>query len=162
MEKAIRDMADKLHPEREFTVRVDRLEWITNELLQIYRDRDRCMQIARRSGLEEDRVFARAYRNFANSSTRKAKGTYIKAQLAKYKNDPKKFWETISQVLPKRTKKKWVKLIDSDGNMTPDERVSAIINKFFSEIGGTTLYYDCICICYMCLCDDVKGSGLGY
>ena len=49
---------------------------------------------------EENKKHMRKARNLANVSVKLARADYIKEQLHTYKNDPKKFWKKIAEIIP--------------------------------------------------------------
>ena len=78
----------------------DRPEWLTADLIEIMKDRDRAMKLACKSKLTSDKKNARVLRNHVNKAVKAAKSEYLLTKLDTYKKDPKKFWQAINDILP--------------------------------------------------------------
>ena len=73
----------KLHP------------WLTNELLELQRDREYFFDRARKTNNPGDWFIASRLRNRVNQAVRSAKADYIKGELEHCQHDPKKYWRVI-------------------------------------------------------------------
>ena len=83
-------IADKIIPEKHYAVNNDLPAWLTPELLNLKKDRDYFFKKAKITGEEGDWFIARTLRNRTNIAMRTAKADYIKEQLQKNKENPKK------------------------------------------------------------------------
>ena len=138
LENVIRENINAMCPQRNFRVKEIREAWITDELLEEINDKDNYLRIARNSGLEEDWVFARRERNRVGRLVRDAKATFVKEQQREHKDDPKKFWKTISSIIPsKNSKQGKVSLVNqSDLEEVAEDKVADYVNDFFGSIGS--------------------------
>ena len=62
---------------------------------------------------------------------------FIKNELNNHFNDPKKFWDNVTSILPSNTAgSNYIRLRNKDTNdIIEDDKTSEFINDFFSEIG---------------------------
>ena len=69
---------------------------------------------------------------------RQAKASYIKDNLLSFKNDSKKFWRTIHEVVPNNKKKtsKTNLINQTTSTPIPSNEVSNFINNYFASIGA--------------------------
>ena len=98
MRENIENEIDDMCPMRRFTVKKYDDPWITNEIIEMIRDRDELFRFARRSGKEEDWRVAKAVRNEVAGYIRNAKADFLVEQQNSNFDDPKKFWRNISAV----------------------------------------------------------------
>ena len=78
------------------------------------------------------------YRNCLNSALRNAKKRYFKLEFAKHRNNPKQTWETLNQLLQKKTSNKELpnKFVSDLGeDVENDISISKEFNQYFAEIG---------------------------
>ena len=73
----IKQITDTMCPLKEFKVNKLKEAWITNELLELIKDKDRALSWAKRTGREEDWSTARSLRNNAIKALRKAKSDFV-------------------------------------------------------------------------------------
>lgn len=123
-------------PVRHFKVKEREVPWITNELIELINDKDRALSKAKKSNKTEDWKKARKLRNDANKATKIAKAKYIQNNLYRFSGDVKKFWKTISELIPKTKKQDKLQLINhKDGILIPEEDTANYVNNYFSSIG---------------------------
>ena len=70
--------------------------------------------------------------------TKHAKSNFIKDNLNNYKNDSKKFWKSLSDILPSKSNKISQKIFlkDTMNNQITDDKIAAnMMNDFFTSIG---------------------------
>ena len=77
-------------------------QWFNLDIIKMMRERDRYYKKARRYNNEDVWSIARFWRNEVNSAVKSYKSNKIKAELEVNKNSPKKFWENIREILPKK------------------------------------------------------------
>ena len=78
-------------------------------------DKDKLLQKAKKSGKEADWVAAREARNRVGRDLENLRADFLKNQQEANKNDPKKFWSTISSIFPgKKGKSSKIWLKDQD------------------------------------------------
>lgn len=129
-------LLDKCCPFKTITVKKDRPTYISDELIQMGKERDRLFKIACKSNTTEDWVIAREQRQRVNYAIRNAKRKYILENMYKCKGDSRKFWNNINILLPKKQSAEIKSVIDRVNN-TELTGVEAgnFINKYFCEIG---------------------------
>ena len=124
-------------PIKNFKVNKSREPWITNEALEAIKDKDRLLRRARRSGREDDWVSAKRERNRVGREIENLRAEYLKSKQEEFKSDPKKFWKSISSIIPNKkqgTGEIWLKDPSSGRDIVKDE-VPGYINTFFTDIG---------------------------
>ena len=137
MERTILEQANYFCPLKHFRVKALREPWITNEAVESIRDKDKLLKKAKRTGREEDWVEARLARNRVGRDLENLRADFLREQQEVNKNDPKKFWKTISTIFPGKkgkTSKIWLK---NHRNDTQIEQIDTAnyINTFFTNIG---------------------------
>ena len=122
---------------KRFRVKVTNKPWITHELIEQIKDKDRALKMAKQSNKADDWVRARRLRNDCLKNVRNAKSEFIKNEIDNHRNDPRKFWDMISSILPSNSKSNnYIKLKNHISNeLITDELTSEYINEFFSGIG---------------------------
>ena len=96
----IKSYLDRVCLQKQFSVREFREPWVTNELIEEIKDKDRALQVAKRSGLEEDWVRAKAARNRVGRLIVQAKSDFLIDQQEQLEEDPNKFWRLIKSIVP--------------------------------------------------------------
>ena len=93
--------------------------------------------MAKRSGRIEDWEEAKRLRNKVGRDLENLRADFLKNQQEINKDDPKKFWRTVSSIIPKNKAKSgtiWLK--DKPGDVrVPTQQSAAFVNKFFTNIG---------------------------
>ena len=105
--KNIETTIDKKCPTKHFKIKQVKDPWITNEILEAIHDKDLLLARAKRSDLQVDWEIARRRRNEVKNLTKHAKSNFIKDNLVEHKNDSKKFWKSLSNILPTKANKKY-------------------------------------------------------
>ena len=139
MENRIREHLNRVAPQKEFRVKEVREPWVTNEILEEIKDKDRVLREARQSGLAGDFVRARMERNRVGRLIEQAKADFLKDQQEELVDDPKKFWRLVKSILPGKGKsRRKITLADRKEGKdmeVEDTDTANYINKFFSGIG---------------------------
>ena len=112
--------------------------WLTNEALEAIRDKDNLLRKAMRTRNERDWAIARESRNRIGRDLRNLRSEFLLNQQTIHKDDPKKFWSTISSIIPgKRGPSKLIWLKDEKSAQDIDQdKVSQYMNSFFTNIGS--------------------------
>ena len=92
MLQAITAMADNLCPIKTFKINKARPPWMTNEILEIMKDRDYYYKKARTLSLADDWNIARNLRNRVGKMIKNLKADLIQNNLKELANDYKRFW----------------------------------------------------------------------
>ena len=111
--------------------------WISNEILEAIKDKDRLLSKAKRSDKQNDWTIARQRRNEVKRLVKEAKSEFIKDNLIQHENNSKKCWHSLKDVLPSQnTKNSKIILKNSDGNLIENPKIMANhMNDFFTSIG---------------------------
>ena len=138
IEEKIRDFLNHTCPLREFKVKEVREAWITDEILEEIKDKDYYLKIARTTRDERDWALARRERNRVGKLVRTARANFVKEQQREFRSDPKKFWTTISSVIPNnKQSQNIIRLVDkATGTEMEEKEVANSGNNFFSSIGS--------------------------
>lgn len=91
MERNILQSADIHCPYREHRERKELKPWLTPDLLETLKERDRLYRVAKRTNDPNDWILARKARNSSNQGIRNAKNEFVKAQLVTNEADPENF-----------------------------------------------------------------------
>ena len=133
----ILDAADTLCPTKEFKFSKEKPIWITNELIAIMKERDNRLKDYLKVKTEDNKKRMRKARNLANVSVKLARAEYIKDQLHTFRNDPKKFWKKIADIIPnsKTNNSNFSNIHDDNNNLISPDNLASYVNCFFSDIG---------------------------
>ena len=137
MYKVISEEIEAMCPIKSFRVDEFKEVWMTNEAVEAIRDKDRLLKRAKRSGKEEEWLEAKRVRNRVGRDIENLRADFLKNQQETNKYDPKKFWKSISSVLPGKkgkSSKIWLKHEDT-GEEVPQHLTADFVNKFFTNIG---------------------------
>ena len=80
----------------------------------------------------------RKARNLTNMAVKNARADYIKEQLELYKNDSKKFWKNIAQIIPGRKSnivRNFNNIHDDTNGIINPNNLADHVNHYFSDIG---------------------------
>ena len=112
--------------------------WVTNEILELIKDKDRLLRRAKKRNNENDWQLAREARNNTNLQIRHAKANFIQENLNTNQNNSNKFWQNIHDILPnsKKNNSGKMSLKDSNSNFILDDKSMAnTLNSYFTTIG---------------------------
>ena len=139
MQTKILDENNTMCPMKSFKVNERREVWITNEALEAIKDKDNAMKRAKRTGFQEDWDIARRERNRVGREIENLRVNYLKQQQTDHKDDPKKFWKSVSTVIPNQKSNSgtiWLKETVQSADI-PSNQAATYINKFFTEVGSS-------------------------
>ena len=128
---------DRMCPTRSFCIKNYRPDWMTNELIELIKDRDYFYRKAKVTGDSDFWNIAKFLRNKANYYIRQAKREFILNELRENENNAKQFWKTIREIIPsgKNSAKQDI-LLKSDGEKVGRDRTSHFINDYFVNVGN--------------------------
>ena len=128
---------DSLCPIRNLMVPKCKPDWLTNDLVQLMRKRDKAYGRARKH--KTDQVLWRKatfLRNRVESLIKQHKKNKIQLELQQNRLNPNKFWNSIRTILPNDKGQNITKLEDPiNGNVHEGEQLAVHINSFFANIG---------------------------
>ena len=134
----IKDTIDVLCPMKDFHFSNDKPDWLTNDIIILMKERDRCLRKYAKTKLEKDKIDMRKIRNLVNTSVKKARIDYIKEKLEIHKNDPKKFWKHISNLIPNnknKSQQNFANIQDDSNDLIGQDVLADHVNYYFSNIG---------------------------
>ena len=138
LEDIIRENIDKMCPLKDFKTKQKKEPWITNELIELIKDKDALLKRAKKRKDKQLWIEAKRLRNHCIRRLRVAKAEYIKENLDNNIGDQKKFWKNIQDVLPSKKKNgnSIIKLMDKNsGKQIEENDTATYINDFFVNIG---------------------------
>lgn len=124
-------------PLKSITVKKDRPLYITNVIIEMGHERDRLFKVAMNLNTENSWKMARRQRTVTNYAIKKAKSMYFKEKLKECKDDSRKFWRQIKELIPDE-KSKDIEIITDKGNGADlkGKEAGNYINKYFCEISS--------------------------
>ena len=134
-ENMLKRMLDITCPVKEFKVLDKPDPWMTNYLIERINDKNSLLLEARTSTSILTWRRARMLKNLVNEELDTARKKYYCELSDALVKDSKKFWSTLKDIIPSKSKSKTINLVNNFGNSTPLEETSAQINSFFAEIG---------------------------
>ena len=131
---------DESCPTNTFRVRESRETWVTNELLEEIKDKDRALRTAKRTGKEVDWAQAKLARNRVRRLVEQARADFWKDQQLELEDDPKMFWRVVKTIVPgKKAGSEYMNLSDKEaageGQNIAANDTADYVNDFFSNIG---------------------------
>ena len=129
---------DKMCPLKGFKIAQEKEPWISNEILEIIKDKDRLLRRAKNGNTEQDWDIAKNCRNRTNYLIRQAQANFIKENLNNSQNNAKKFWQNIKDVLSnsKDIKTSKISLRNEHLNFIQyNKEMADSLNIYFTNIG---------------------------
>ena len=134
----IRNKIDSTCPVKEFKIKQQKEPWITGPLIELIKDKDYALKMAKKHNDPQLWIKAKRLRNSCTNRLRKARADFIKENLENNVGNSKKFWKNIQDVLPSKKGKSPgnFDLFDSnDKRDIPNEETANYINDYFVQIG---------------------------
>ena len=100
----IKKTINELCPLKHFKIKKLREPWISNELLEQMKDKDRLLRKATKSKKSDDWKAAKRARNECAANVRRAKSDFVNLELANNMDDSKTFLKNIHDILPTGSK----------------------------------------------------------
>ena len=137
MERVIRSSIDEICPLKSYKVSETREPWVTNEAMEAIKAKDRMLKKAKRTGLVRDWEETKRLWNEVGGNLRNLRANFLTQQQEAFKSDPKKFWKSVSSIVPdKKVKSAEVWLKDqTTGREVNSKGVAEHFNSFFSYVG---------------------------
>ena len=129
-------VVDKLCPLKDFKFAKEKPKWISDDLIELMKNRDKALQQYKRTKSDEDKIEMRKMRNMVNVAVKAARNDYVKTQLDTHQKDPNKFWKNINEILPlKDDGQKFDNILDENKNRISQDKLPDAINTYFATIG---------------------------
>lgn len=98
------EIANRHAPLKKFSVRSRGAPWIDQKLRDLMTSRDTAKKIANTSGLQSDRQVYCKLRNLVTKLNRQKKKVHYIQRISDVKNDGKKLWSTLNEVMGRKSK----------------------------------------------------------
>lgn len=134
--KLFMEVLDVHAPLQHKRVKSKKVPWLTKDLKEHIRNRDKLKKKAMITKTEIDWSKYKHARNMVNIKIRKVKSDYYQRMIADQKHNPKKAWKIINNLLGRNSKDRTVNELTINGNNTvvPDE-IADGFNNYFTNIG---------------------------
>ena len=129
---------DIMCPIKEFQITQLKDPWISHEILENIRDKYVLLARAKRTDDIEDWRLARHRRNEVKIQVKNAKADFIKDNLNTFNADSKKFWKSMNDILPSKSKQvnAIITLKNQNNEIIEDDKIAAnLMNNFFTSVG---------------------------
>lgn len=133
----ITKLLNKYCPERMITTKAIRAPYITNEVIQLSKNRDKLFRKAHRTKNANDWEQAVLSRSEANAAIRNSRRHYIINEVKAAHGNTIKFWETMKNLIPS-SKSDTIKSVYSDDSTTllHGKEAANRINSYFCNISN--------------------------
>lgn len=137
LEEIIINAADILCPIIEMKVRVNTVQYLNHELLELQKDRDYFVGKADLSKDAGDKFISGCMVKKARTELEKARSGYYQNQAIKHKQDYKKFWRDIKSMEPDANQIVSNITDIQTGDKIPERKLPESVNDFFAKIGAS-------------------------
>ena len=140
----ISEILSVMCPYKNVCLREPRTPWMNPDIVKSINERKKYVRMYWRTKNQYIWEICKYLRNRCNSQVRNAKAVYIKNNLARNTNDPKKFWKTINNLL-KGPKKESVahEFIDSiTGKSIKEGDICDYLNNYYANVGRVNMVYE--------------------
>ena len=136
----ILEILEIMCPYKNVCLRDPKTPWITPAVVNAINERKKYVRMYWRTKKQYILEICKYLRNRCNTLVRNAKSYYIKANLVRNANNPKKFWKTINNLL-KGPKKEIIihEYIDNVGKIIPRGETCDFLNEYYVNIGRANL-----------------------
>ena len=112
--------------------------WFNEDLSRSIKERDYLKKVASRTRLDKDWSIFKAKRNFVSNLKSQLKREYYQNTLLQNKQNPKRLWKTLSNIIPNDTQtNNSPKTITRDGiEISEKKEIAEVFNNFFASIGS--------------------------
>ena len=105
--------------------------WLSNDLIELMKDRDTALRKASKSRSIQDKKHARAIPNLVNQYIKRARSEYLQEQLDNLKDKSKKFWNVLNDIIDPGKQNHSFKLVNTQG-----ETIFIVYSNWFTDISG--------------------------
>ena len=136
IESNITRSLDRICPIRNLIVPKSKPDWLTNDLVQLMRKRDKTYQEARKRNDPVTWRKAQFLRSRVESLIKQHKKNKIQTELQQNRLNPNKFWNNIRTILPNDKGQEVFRLTDENtAECYEGESMASHVNSFFANIG---------------------------
>ena len=132
------NILDEVAPVKEIRVKQRTEPWMTNDILEMLKERDRALYTFRKSGLTEDYKKFCSFRNKLQRDIKVAKSNYFSDMIEQDKDNPKKLWQHLKDIgLRNKGKDSGNICLCIDGEICHDSKpVANHFNYFFTNVAS--------------------------
>ena len=121
-EKALLNVIDKHAPLKRKRIKKKESPWITDDILQLIRNRNKLKQHAKLTKKIEDWKRYKKARNYITTEIRKAKREHVTNTIKTSNNQSDEVWKSLSYVMPKKKSSEKILEIERDGKRFCDKK----------------------------------------
>ncbi len=130
-EEILMPIVNRHAPLRKFTVRNTRTPWLDHETREHMKLRDQAKKTAILTGYELDWVIYRKLRNYVTKLNRMKKKLYYENRITGSKNDNKKVWKTLNELMGENSQQT-PSFLEVDGSFfTRPSYIANYLSKYF-------------------------------
>lgn len=124
---------DSLAPIQSKRIRGKPCPWLTSDIKIAMNSRDQLLRKYRKTKTNTDFPTYKRMRNYVNSMVRTAKSQYHRTLLDQNANNPDKFWESIKQIYPNKSRNP-LPTVFNDGtkHITDLNKICNLFASFFT------------------------------
>ena len=130
-------IVDKHAPLRNTRIKQKESPWMTTDILQSIRKRDRLKLKAKKSKSLVDWEKYKKARNNVTNNIRQAKRNFISTNIESAVGDVKKVWKTLRYLAPEKKADNGASSIKINDSYVHGQEMSNAFNEYFSKIGKT-------------------------
>ena len=135
-EELFLEVLNKHAPLQHKKTKSSKVPWITNKVKCLITTRNKLKRKAITTKTETDRSNYKKIKNQVNVDLRNAKKNYYSSKIANQKQNPKKAWKSINELLGKQNKKSKVNEIKpGESILNNPTDIAEGFNNYFSDIG---------------------------
>ena len=135
------DIYDKLFPKSEVKVKFksDQSPWITKDIAKSPKKKQRLHEKFLKNRSPENEETYKTYKNLFETIKKRSKKKFYSEKLQKFKDDAKKLWSAMKEILGKSTTKSSTlptKITVNKTDIFDPKKIADEFNKFFTNIGA--------------------------
>lgn len=133
----ILEVADKFCPFKSFSITKRKTAYLTNEILELIKERDTVLRLARIHNSDEYWLRGQSLIKELVKAVSSSKKEFIMNKLIANQKDSSKFWKSVKLVLPDKNPQNLNVVWDAEKKELVSGVLAAnLINKYFCGIGG--------------------------
>ena len=124
-------------PIRQQKIKGNSVAWVNDEFLNAIHERDYLFKLANASGKPDDWENFRIKRNMVNRLKTRLRNSYYRNEVNNSRDDPKKLWKKIKELIPDKTSSAIPDMTLENGNVISDSKdIANQFNDFFVNVGA--------------------------
>ena len=132
----INSTLEKMCPEKKIKINEYREDWMNKDLMERIIDKDKALKKAKKTNNLIDWTNAKKLRNEVGKLVETARKQHFQEEYEHSKDDPKRFWRNIYDIIPNNKNNKTViHLKSQEGDEVKLDKTAKYINDYFTNIG---------------------------